>query len=240
MLGHDAVTAFTSGTEQLEIRDPDWEEDTGAEDGGADIFGAEKMVSTKADPEGQLLPFPSAFSSDHFETLDRDHQTILTKLKTNELAIRQGHAEDLLEFIRSAIVQLSWVYKNEVRSTTGYHATRATTRVGMLASAIRLHRQSFQANRAIMVKLSSESLVAQTFPPLTVSDTNTSIPIVTPNARGGSSHWMSWIWTISRVNRDAVQTGGTANAANAGADSLSTGAADSCDVSPAEHLEDCE
>ena len=101
-----------------------------------------------------------------------------------------------------------------------------------------------------MVKLSSESLVAQTFPPLTVSDTNTSIPIVTPNARGGNSHRMSWIWTISRLNRDALQSGGTANAANAGADSLSTGAAtgaayvrgtaDNPDGSPAERLEDCE
>ncbi|KAH9478866.1 hypothetical protein JR316_0009328 [Psilocybe cubensis] len=154
---------------------------------------------TRADPERQPLPFPSAVKQDFFDGLDAGTNLILKGLRKLELQIRHGHAEDCLEAVRSALIQLSWQYKYQVRTADSvYMGTRAWDGVKLLNASWKLHRRLYNTNRQKMIYLSAgvrdEDNIRKQYPILQVHDCKHSNAVSDPNIRGGSSDRLSWIW----------------------------------------------
>ncbi|KAH9474184.1 hypothetical protein JR316_0013534 [Psilocybe cubensis] len=155
---------------------------------------------TRADPERQPLPFPSALLDDYFRDLEEGMAHQLKGLQKLELRIRQGHAEDCLEAVRSALIQLSWQYKYQVRMADSvYTGTRAWDGVKLLNASWKLHKKIYNANRIAMIRIAGHSeedimQIRREFPVLYDHDCKHSAAISDPNVRGGSSDRLSWIW----------------------------------------------
>ncbi len=61
--------------------------------------------------------------------LPPDKRSMIKKMKQTELQLRKGHAEDCLETVRGAIIQLSWQFKNRIRGSEGAERTRSYDRI---------------------------------------------------------------------------------------------------------------
>jgi len=61
------------------------------------------MIST-ADPECQLLPFPSAVPNDCLKELSPDHWSVIGDLIQTELKIHEGHRADALEQVQTVSI----------------------------------------------------------------------------------------------------------------------------------------
>uniref|UniRef100_A0A8H8CGF2 CxC2-like cysteine cluster KDZ transposase-associated domain-containing protein n=1 Tax=Psilocybe cubensis TaxID=181762 RepID=A0A8H8CGF2_PSICU len=155
---------------------------------------------TWADPERQSLPFPSALLDDYFRDLEEGMAHQLKGLQKLKLRIRQGHAEDCLEAVRSALIQLSWKYKYQVHMADSvYTGTYAWDGVKLLNASWKLHKKIYNANRIAMICIAGHSKedimqIRREFPVLYDHDCKHSAAILYPNVWGGSSNRLSWIW----------------------------------------------
>uniref|UniRef100_A0A8H7XX20 Uncharacterized protein n=1 Tax=Psilocybe cubensis TaxID=181762 RepID=A0A8H7XX20_PSICU len=154
----------------------------------------------RADPERQPLPFLSALLDDYFQDLEEGMAHQLKGLQKLKLHIRQGHAEDCLEAVRSALIQLSWQYKYQVRmADLVYTGTRAWDGVKLLNASWKLHKKIYNANWIAMIRIAGHSeedimQIRREFPVLYDHDCKHSAAILDLNVRGSSSDWLSWIW----------------------------------------------
>jgi len=156
------------------------------------------VVITMADPENQVLPFPSAVPNEWWTVEHRDRWAIIGDLRDAELELRQGHAADALDQVRTAVIHLSWEYKNTVRrSTSVVQKTRAWGKIKLLNSALRLQRRVYNHNRVVMIGIGDGTDVGDKFPFLDADDCIASTTITNLNSAGQSSNRLTWLWQSS-------------------------------------------
>ncbi|KAH9477050.1 hypothetical protein JR316_0010966 [Psilocybe cubensis] len=167
---------------------------------------------TRADPEQQPLPFPSAVKPDFFDSLDAGTNLILKGLRKLELQIRHGHADDCLEAVRSALIQLSWQYKYQVQTADSvYMGTCAWDGVKLLNASWKLHRRLYNTNRQKMIYLSTgvqdKDNIRKQYPILQVHDCKHSNAVSDPNICRGSSDRLIFRlnWLRARAQRNRWQ-----------------------------------
>jgi len=199
-LGEDAVDGIYE-MEQIVLEEDVSEDEEADEDN--------PTIST-ADPERQLLPFPSAVPDDCFTELSPDRWSVIGDLIHTELEIREGHGADALEQVRTAIIHLSWQYKNVVRTaTSGVQKTRGWDKIKSLNQTWKMQRRLYNHNRNIMMKIGDGTGVSDKYPFLDVKDCTVSTTVANPNSAGQSSDRLSWLWGSSpRVHRPAASEGG--------------------------------
>jgi len=168
------------------------DEDVSADDdtGNTDI--------TDADPEHQQLPFPSAVPQTYITALAVEHRVSITELRETELRIRHGHSNDALDQVRTAVIHLSWQYKNKVRKATSVaQSTHSFDKVKVLNRTWRLQRRVYNHNRSVMMKLGNRTAVGIEYPFLELADCKISTTISDPNSAGQSSDRLPWFWSSS-------------------------------------------
>ncbi|KDR74655.1 hypothetical protein GALMADRAFT_27784, partial [Galerina marginata CBS 339.88] len=168
--------------------------------------GAPSEPVSEGDPEHQLLPFPSAVTEDQITALSPEERSLVKDLQRAELEIRHGQAEDALDLVRTAVIQLSWHMKNVVRTATGVATrTKAWDSVHILNRAWALQRIVYNHNRAIMRKLVSQEArtnLEARFPYLELKDCSISTQVVAPNSSGQSTRRLPWFWSANRDDTD--------------------------------------
>lgn len=152
-----------------------------------------------ADSENQILPFPSLVTATDIADMPADRQAAIIELRCTELELRRGHAEDCLELIRGALIQVSWQFKNKVRGAEGAERTRSWDRVNALNKTWQLQRRVYNGNRLIIYQLGNRTELEPKYPELLRSQCNSSTVVEEPNARGQSSHRLPWIWSTERA-----------------------------------------
>jgi len=161
---------------------------------------------TLAHPERQVLPFPSAVADEFLEDLPEEHRGPLLELKKTELVIREGHADDALEHVRTAVIHLSWEFKNTVRrAVTGAEKARAWDKAKLFTRVWKLHRRVYNHNRTVMMALGDRTALSIKFPVLEKKDCDASTTVSNPNQPGQSTERLPWFWSSSaRVAATAV------------------------------------
>jgi len=153
---------------------------------------------TTADPEHQILPFPSAVPNKCLKELPPEWWAVIGDLRNTELEIRQGHAADTLDHVRTAVIHLSWQYKNSVRkATSGVQKTRAWDKIKLLNATLTLQRRVYNRNRVIMKQIGHGTGVGDKFPFLDSKDCIVSTTVTNPNSAGQSSDRLTWLWRSS-------------------------------------------
>jgi hypothetical protein len=198
-LGEEAIDSIYD-TDQL-VLDEDVSDDENEDLGNPDI--------TDADPEHQQLPFPSAVPHDHIRSLSVEQKSSLSSLRETELQIRRGHGDDSLDQVRTAVIHLSWQFKNKVRKASSVvQTTRAWDKVKALNRVWKLQRRVYNYNRTVMMQLGDKDVIGVNYPFLELSDCKVSTAISNPNAPGQSSDRLPWFWKLSgrvagSVSKDA-------------------------------------
>ncbi|KAF8956034.1 hypothetical protein BDZ97DRAFT_1672276, partial [Flammula alnicola] len=153
---------------------------------------------SRADPERQGLPFPSAIALAVLTNLPVDRRSFIQSLRDTELHIRSGHADDALELVRGAVIQLSWQYKNRLRGAIGAQRTRSWDKVNLLNKIWKLQRRVYNHNREVMMSLDDTGTIAVKYPELLISDCTISTAVSEPNAYGQSTDRLPWFWSSAR------------------------------------------
>jgi hypothetical protein len=162
-------------------------------------------VITMADPENQILPFPSAVPKEWFTVEHRDRWSIIADLKDAELELRQGHAANALDQVRTAVIHLSWEYKNTLRrSTSVVEKTRAWGKIKLLNSALRLQRRVYNHNRVVMIRIGDGTDAGDKFPFLDADDCIASTTVTNLNSAGQSSNRLTWLWRSSAHSQGPI------------------------------------
>lgn len=153
---------------------------------------------TVADPERQVLPFPSAIPAKFIRTAPAERVSILLELKQTELHIREGHGDDTLEHVRTAVIHLSWEFKNKVRTAlTGSEKTKAWSKAKHLTRVWKLHRRVYNHNRTVMMSLGDKTEVEIKYPHLELKDCLVNTTVARHNEPGQSSDRLPWFWSSS-------------------------------------------
>jgi hypothetical protein len=153
---------------------------------------------TDAYPENQQLPFPSAVPLAYITALAVEHRVSITELRETELRLRRGHSNDALNHVRTAMIHLSWQFKNKVRKAALVaKSTRSWDKVHVLNRNWRLQRRVYNPNRHIMLKLGDRATVGIEYPFLELADCKVITTISNPNSVGQSSDRLPWFWSSS-------------------------------------------
>ena len=151
-------------------------------------------------PECQIIPLPSSFGSDAC-------RGALKHLALIELDLRIGQVNDILRFLRNAIGQKSFLYRTNVRHSSGNSGYRKTTRsyaeVQTLELTITQAAKVYSSIRQAMEALGAGKAVLEKFQKLQKSDLKASTAIMDPNARGERDKTLSWIWRIGKPDNSA-------------------------------------
>jgi len=180
-----------------------------SEDEEADL---DRATISAADPEHQLLPFPSMVPDDCIKELPHDRWSVIGDAIRTELNSREGHGADALDQVRTAVIHLSWQYKNTVRKATSIvQKTQAWDKVKQLNGTCKMQRRLYNYNRSIMIKIGDGTGIGDKYPFLDVKDCAVSTTVTNPNSAGQSSDRLTWLWGSStRLDRpeasDAEQT----------------------------------
>ncbi len=195
-LGEELVTSLLD-SQVLPIDDPE----LAAENNG---IGPARSIS---EIENQMLPFPSCcLQVRDLPNLPNDRKATIQTLRSIELQLRIGHAEDCLEAVRGALIQVSWVFKNKVRGAEGADRTRSYDRVHALNKIWQLKRLVYNGNRHIIFSLNPASDFPMKYPALLATECNATTVIEAPNAQGQSSKRLPWFWSSTRGSGDIANT----------------------------------
>ncbi|KAF8908067.1 hypothetical protein CPB84DRAFT_1744272 [Gymnopilus junonius] len=157
-------------------------DDLDPQDGDKGEPGAPSI--SKADPGGQVLPFPSQIPEEFLSLLAMEHRASIIALREKELDIRKGHAEDCLETVRGAVIQLSWQFKNRVWPAEGItQKTRAWEGANILEKVCTLQRRLYNRNCQVLYTLGPR----------------TELELLTADS-GQSSDRLSWLWSNTRLS----------------------------------------
>jgi hypothetical protein len=172
---------------------------------------------TVADPERQVLPFPSALTAAAIAGAPAERRGILMALRTMELELREGHADDALGDVRKAVIRLSWEFKNTHRTAlSGEEKSRAWDKAKVLTRIWKLHRKVYNHNRNVMMKLADNIAVGTKYPYLDIKDCQASTTVSDVNEPGGSTYRLPWYWSSSvRVATTSALDGEHENECNA-------------------------
>jgi hypothetical protein len=171
---------------------------------------------TVADPEGQVLPFPSAVSEGFLSAAPAEQKALLLLLRKTELDLRGGQADDSLDHVRKAVIHLSWEFKNTLRTAlSGQEKSRAWDKAKVLSRLWKLHRKVYNHTRNVMMSIGTRGDVETKYPFLEIKDCQASTTVSDVNERGGSSYRLPWYWSSSaRVAATAALDGEHENECN--------------------------
>ena len=81
-----------------------------------DLLEQNTPMMTVAHPKQQVLPFLSAVPDNFLADRDLPEECrgLFSALKQTELEICEGHGDDALEHVHTAVIHLSWEFKNTV------------------------------------------------------------------------------------------------------------------------------
>ena len=154
-------------------------------------------VRSVLETENQMLPFPLSLKNSDIITWSADRRVAITKLQDTELQLRFGHAEDCLEAVRGALIQLSWQFKNKVRGAEGAKRTRSYDRIVALDKIWQIQRLVYNGNRAVMLKMGSATELGPKYPELLTTECNARTAIEELNSTGQSSTRLVWFWSTA-------------------------------------------
>ena len=144
---------------------------------------------SKFQPELTVIPLPSNLGPDRCKELD-------TNLIKEEIALREGQANDALHAIRVHLGDKALIFRNTVRSAKSQaSSTRAWTRVRSVEMAVNLNASIYSKCRLQLAKLPNHDLLKK-YLPLTKEDLKTSSAVADPNARGQRDTTLAWFWSL--------------------------------------------
>ena len=185
-LGEDALEAIYE-TEGLVV-DEDLSQD---EDDKNDEVNP---TISAADPEHQILPLPSAVPDDCIGDLPPERWSVIADLRETELQIREGHGADAMDKIRTAVIHLSWQFKNKVRrATSGVQTKRAWDKIKLLNLTCKLQRRVYNHNRLVMMNIGDSTVVSEKYPFLDLKDCTVNTTVTNRTSAGQSCENPPWI-----------------------------------------------
>ncbi|KAG1784597.1 uncharacterized protein HD556DRAFT_1451631 [Suillus plorans] len=141
-------------------------------------------------PELTVIPLPSNIGAVRCRELG------LTNLIKEEIALREGQANDALHAIRVHLGDKAVLFRNTVRSAKSQaSSTRAWTRVRSVETAVNLHARIYSKCRSQLAKLPDHDLLKK-YLPLKKEDLKASSAVADPNARGQRDTTLSWFWSL--------------------------------------------
>ncbi|KAK7694425.1 hypothetical protein QCA50_001611 [Cerrena zonata] len=173
----------------------DWEDEL--PDGSADADVAQDSdevitdISDGRQAERLAIPLPSSFGKVAC-------QTRLQNLAAIELDLRIGQANDALRFLRIAIGQKSFNFRNKFHNgsaNSGYkNRLRSYAENQTLQMTVDQAAQVYKSSRNAMEILGASKETLSKFKILTKAHLSASTAVVDPNARGERNNGLSWIW----------------------------------------------
>ena len=169
-----------------------------------------------SDDENPDAPRPSPSDIKNKRLIFPSQATSLTGqgialLKTRELELRRGRANDALQGVREALGHLSFQYIEKVcRSTTTAQHLRSWKGIRTLNSELSYHRRIYNISQRVIVGL-DRTLKAH-YPPLLVKQCVISTAISDLKAPGQSQASLAWFWgAIDGYDRASAQNIGADN-----------------------------
>jgi hypothetical protein len=141
-------------------------------------------------PELTVIPLPSNIGEVRCRELG------LTNLMKEEIALREGQANDALHAIRVHLGDKAVIFRNTVRSAKSQaSSTRAWTQVRSVETAVNLNASIYSKCRSQLAKLPDHDLLTK-YLPLKKEDLKASSVVADPNARGQRDITLSWFWSL--------------------------------------------
>ncbi|KAG1726916.1 hypothetical protein EDB19DRAFT_1833264 [Suillus lakei] len=120
----------------------------------------------------------------------------LTNLMKEEIALREGQANDALHAIRVHLGDKALIFCNTVRlAKSQASSTRAWTRVRSVETAVNLNASIYSKCQSQLAKLPDHDLLKK-YLPLKKEDLKASSAVADPNARGQRDTTLSWFWSL--------------------------------------------
>jgi hypothetical protein len=141
-------------------------------------------------PELTVIPLPSNIGEVRCRELG------LTNLMKEEIALREGQANDALHAIRVHLGDKAVLFRNTVRSAKSQaSSTRAWTQVRSVEMAVNLNASIYSKCRSQLAKLPDHDLLKK-YLPLKKEDLKASSAVADPNARGQRDTTLPWFWSL--------------------------------------------
>ncbi|KAG1721118.1 hypothetical protein EDB19DRAFT_2029710 [Suillus lakei] len=120
----------------------------------------------------------------------------LTNLMKEEIALREGQANDALHAIRVHLGDKAVIFCNTVWSAKSQaSSTRAWTQVRSVETAVNLNASIYSKCQSQLAKLPDHDLLMK-YLPLKKEDLKASSVVADPNARGQRDTTLSWFWSL--------------------------------------------
>ncbi|KAG1882239.1 hypothetical protein F4604DRAFT_1921982 [Suillus subluteus] len=141
-------------------------------------------------PELTVIPLPSNIGEVRCRELG------LTNLMKEEIALREGQANDALHAIRVHLGDKAVIFRNTVWSAKSQaSSTRAWTQVRSVETAVNLNASIYSKCRSQLAKLPDHHLLKK-YLPLKKEDLKASSVVADPNAHGQRDTTLSWFWSL--------------------------------------------
>lgn len=122
----------------------------------------------------------------------------LKKMRAEELNLRIGHANDILQQLRILLAKKSFLFRTSVRSANSQQRkTRARKETSVVEKAVRHQVKLYYRTRAAMVRLGATEAVSSKYQALQPEQIKVSTAVVDPNARGQRLTQMPWFWRVN-------------------------------------------
>ncbi|KDQ48920.1 hypothetical protein JAAARDRAFT_201317, partial [Jaapia argillacea MUCL 33604] len=193
MIISDGDAGLDVGEEYDNVFDPDedglWEDDY---DYDAIQVQADQS-NGPVDAEKRLIALPSTLGA------SQCRRRGLVKLLEQEIELRQGQANDILQQIRIALRHKSFLYRTEIRHNKSQSKkTRSWTRVGQVESTVQKNSRLYKQCHKALVRAEPGENVLRMYRDLTREDLKVSTGVVDdPGQRGTRQQKLCWFWTMN-------------------------------------------
>jgi hypothetical protein len=128
--------------------------------------------------------------------IPEERRVLLVELKKTELEIREGHGDDALEHVRTAVIHLSWEFKNTIRrALTGAEKMKAWDKAKLFTRVWKLHHRVYNHNKIVMMALGDRTTIGDKFPLLEKRDCNVNTVVSNANQPGQSTDRLPSFWS---------------------------------------------
>ncbi|KAG1893413.1 uncharacterized protein F5891DRAFT_1196459 [Suillus fuscotomentosus] len=150
-------------------------------------------------PEKTVIPLPSNFGVARCAELGVEH------LIGQEIALREGQANDALQAIRMHLADKAVLFRTAVRPAKSQaKSTRAWTQVHSVERVIRLNTMIYMKCRAQLGNLDAHGLLKK-YLRMEKCHLKTTAAVADPNARGQRNATLPWFWSLD-VQGDSVSS----------------------------------
>jgi hypothetical protein len=150
-------------------------------------------------PEKIVIPLPSNIGVARCGELGVEH------LIGQEIALREGQANDALQAIRMHLADKAVLFRTAVRPAKSQaKSTRAWTQVHSVERVIRLNTMIYMKCRAQLGNLEAHGLLNK-YLRMEKSHLKTTAAVADPNARGQRNATLPWFWSLD-IQGDSVSS----------------------------------